>query len=44
MMYYWGLTIDMISFIDIVLAVGLCIDYAAHIGNLVLYKDVLIVL
>jgi len=32
MMHFWGLTIDMISFIDIVLAVGLCVDYAAHIG------------
>lgn len=25
MMHFWGLTIDMISFIDIVLAVGLCV-------------------
>jgi Niemann-Pick C1 protein len=32
-MHFWGLTIDMISFIDIVLAVGLCVDYAAHIGK-----------
>lgn len=25
MMHFWGLTIDMVSFIDIVLAVGLCV-------------------
>jgi multidrug efflux pump subunit AcrB len=33
-MYFWGLTIDTVSMIDMVLAIGLCVDYAAHIGKL----------
>lgn len=33
MMYRWGLTIDMVSCIALQLAVGLCVDYAAHIGH-----------
>lgn len=32
-MYYWGLTIDLTSCIGLQLAVGLCVDYAAHIGH-----------
>ena len=32
-MYFWGLTIDAVSCIDIVLAIGLCVDYAAHVGH-----------
>lgn len=32
-MYFWGLTINMVSCIDIVLAIGLCVDYASHIGK-----------
>lgn len=32
-MHWWGLTIDVVSCIDLVLAVGLCVDYAAHIGH-----------
>ncbi|KAF4532825.1 hypothetical protein B566_EDAN002676 [Ephemera danica] len=31
-MYFWGLTIDIVSCVGLVLAVGLCVDYAAHIG------------
>jgi len=31
-MYFWDLTIDTVSCIDLVLAIGLCVDYAAHIG------------
>lgn len=31
-MYYWGLTIDLVSSIALVLAVGLCVDFAAHIA------------
>ncbi|CAL8112733.1 unnamed protein product [Orchesella dallaii] len=31
-MFFWGLTINMVSCIDIVLAIGLCVDYASHIG------------
>lgn len=29
----WGLTIDLVSCIGLQLAVGLCVDYAAHIGH-----------
>lgn len=32
-MHYWGLTIDLTSCIGLQLAVGLCVDYAAHIGH-----------
>lgn len=32
-MQYWNLTIDLISCIGLQLAVGLCIDYAAHVGH-----------
>lgn len=32
-MYIWGLTIDLVSCIALQLAVGLCVDYAAHIGH-----------
>jgi Niemann-Pick C1 protein len=31
--YFWGLTIDTISCICIILIVGLCVDYAAHIAH-----------
>ncbi|XP_058455375.1 NPC intracellular cholesterol transporter 1-like [Malaya genurostris] len=29
----WGLTLDLVSCIALQLAVGLCVDYAAHIGH-----------
>ncbi|XP_055549152.1 patched domain-containing protein 3-like [Wyeomyia smithii] len=29
----WGLTLDLVSCIGLQLAVGLCVDYAAHIGH-----------
>lgn len=32
-MHVWGLTIDVVSCIGLQLAVGLCVDYAAHIGH-----------
>ncbi|KAK7069236.1 Patched domain-containing protein 3 [Halocaridina rubra] len=32
-MHWWGLTIDIVSCIDLVLAIGLCIDYTAHVGH-----------
>ncbi len=32
-MHFWNLTIDTVSCIDLVLAIGLCVDYAAHIGK-----------
>ena len=37
MMYYWGLTVDIVSCIALVLAVGLCVDYAAHVGQTFLH-------
>ncbi|XP_043207337.1 protein patched homolog 3-like [Amphibalanus amphitrite] len=33
LMHFWGLTIDTVSCIDVVLAIGLCVDYAAHVGH-----------
>lgn len=33
MMEAWGLTIDLVSCIGLELAVGLCVDYAAHVGH-----------
>jgi len=35
-MYYWGMSIDTISVIANVVAIGLCVDYAAHIGKYLL--------
>lgn len=32
-MQRWGLTLDLVSCIALQLAVGLCVDYAAHIGH-----------
>ena len=33
LMYMWGLTIDSVTIINLVLAVGLAVDYSAHIGR-----------
>lgn len=33
LMYYWGLTVEIASSIIVILAAGLAIDYAAHIGH-----------
>lgn len=33
LMEAWGLTIDLVSCIGLELAVGLCVDYAAHVGH-----------
>ncbi|KAK3894018.1 hypothetical protein Pcinc_002205 [Petrolisthes cinctipes] len=33
LMAWWDLTIDTVSCIDLVLAVGLCVDYAAHVAH-----------
>merc|ERR1711963_521003 len=30
-LHFWGITIDIISCINIVLAIGLCVDYSVHI-------------
>ena len=32
-MYYWGLVIDGVGVINLVLAIGLAVDYSAHIGH-----------
>lgn len=31
--YFWGLTVDAISCVSVVLVVGLCVDYSAHIAH-----------
>jgi len=31
-LHFWGVTIDIISCVNIVLAIGLCVDYSVHIG------------
>lgn len=38
-MHVWGLTIDIVSCIALQLAVGLCVDYAAHIGHTFMTKS-----
>ncbi|GFR92001.1 patched domain-containing protein [Elysia marginata] len=32
-MYYWGLTIDMVTSVILITSVGLSVDYSAHIGH-----------
>ena len=32
-LHFWGITIDIISCINIVLAIGLCVDYSVHIAH-----------
>ena len=32
-LHFWGITIDIISCIAIVLSAGLCVDYSVHIGH-----------
>lgn len=33
LMYYWDLTIDVVSTIILVIGVGLSVDYASHVGH-----------
>ncbi|XP_042861215.1 NPC intracellular cholesterol transporter 1 homolog 1b-like [Penaeus japonicus] len=33
LMHVWGLTIDIVTCIALVLAIGLCVDYAAHVAH-----------
>ncbi|CAG0918990.1 unnamed protein product [Notodromas monacha] len=33
LIHFWGLTIEIVSSLNLILAVGLCVDYAAHIGH-----------
>ena len=37
-MYFLGIAIDSVSVINIVLAVGLSIDYSAHVGHCFMHK------
>ena len=32
-LHFWGITIDILSAVNIVLAIGLCVDYAVHIAH-----------
>jgi multidrug efflux pump subunit AcrB len=32
-MHFWGLTLDTVSCVILVIAIGLCVDYSAHIGH-----------
>ena len=32
-LHFWGVTIDVVSFVNIVLATGLCVDYSVHIAH-----------
>jgi len=32
-LHFWHITIDIISCVNIVLAIGLCVDYSVHIGH-----------
>merc|ERR1711968_71730 len=38
-MHLWGLSIDTVSVINLVLAVGLAVDYAAHIAHCFMLKQ-----
>ena len=38
-MHFWGLTIDILSAVNIVLAIGLCVDYAVHIAHAFLRSE-----
>merc|ERR1719510_1341676 len=33
MLHFWDITIDTLSCVNIVLAIGLCVDYSAHIAH-----------
>ena len=39
-MHFWGLTIDVVSAVNLIIAIGLCVDYSAHIahGYLVMHQ------
>ena len=32
-MHFWGLTIDVVSSINVIISIGLCIDYSSHIAH-----------
>ena len=33
LLHFWDITIDTLSMINIVLAIGLCVDYSVHIAH-----------
>merc|ERR1712130_329470 len=37
--HFWGITIDILSAVNIVLAIGLCVDYAVHIAHAFLISE-----
>ncbi len=38
-MYFWGLTIDTVSSINVIISVGLCVDYSVHIAHAFLHEE-----
>ena len=38
-MHFWGLTIDTVSCINLIIAMGLCVDYSAHIAHRFLVEN-----
>jgi Niemann-Pick C1 protein len=38
-LHFWNMTIDIITCINIVLAIGLCVDYVVHIGHAYLVAE-----
>ena len=38
-LHFWDITIDIISCVNIVLAIGLCVDYSVHIGHAFMVAD-----
>ena len=39
-LHFWDMTIDIITCVNIVLAIGLCVDYVVHIGHAYLVAEV----
>ena len=40
LMYYWGLTLNPIVLLNVILAVGTSVDYSAHIGYAYLVEGI----
>ena len=38
LMYFWGLSIDIVAGTNIIISVGLCVDYSAHMAHSFLTK------
>ena len=38
-LHFWNITIDVISCVNLVLTVGLCVDYSVHIGHAYLVSE-----